>query len=628
MRLKYRLRNKTDGEQEVTVSPRVLDEGKEVLGKTLFATKPLFESKRVKIEAGGAAEVWFEASWPDAKYWFPHDPHLYCLETRLGPPLGASDCHRERFGFREIWGEGYSWYLNGERVKLRGSYTNSGNCCDFYPGHPVWTIYDPEGGLEAYWTGQTEQVRNFGMDVSRTAFEETCDMADEVGLMNKKQTEFAGFCQPSFTLNDKFWQGGLETNIRQMNASKNHPSVIYWEAGNETMWMHIFLGQVPKAFTSHWQFEIAKAMRNFDLQKRPIDWDADSDLFGKWESCSLHYPRELSVYPDIPNSAWWGPWDGKIVTPEYMFGPITLGKKPVNVGESFWLTPSLPYQPTILVGDAAYAGGDRLGKAWDEITRYFVNGYRDAEFTYMDTQPLLPPHDFAVYRSQVLVFKQETSEFYGGRTITRDVNIHNDVMCPAKLTVRWSLRREDGREMAPGGERQFAMDAAELKRWSVDVRLPRVDRVVAATWRMDLLEGQALLHTEERQWKIAPLPAFDSIAGVVSLFDPVGETAAGLDRLGVKYNRVGDLAKLSGRSVVIGKNAFSQALQGRVERGAHGVRSQGRQGADPGAGRVAGLPADQRAGRQGSQEHDGVRPRGRPPRVARPGRRGLAVVGG
>ena len=552
--LKYRLINKTFDMQYVTVSPAVLDEGHEV---------NLFKPLKVTIQAGKTAELSFEAPWKNARYWFPEDPHLYCLETKVQPESGAADCHQTRFGFREIWAEGYSWLLNGVRVKFRGSYTNSGNDCDFYPGHPFWTIWEPEKRLEAYYSSQTEQVQNWGLEVSRSGFDDTCDMADEVGLMNKKQTEFAGFCQPSFTFDNRFWQGGLETNVRSMNVAKNHPSVVYWEAGNETMWMHIYLGEVPKAFTSRWQLKIAQAMHDFDMMKRPIDWDADSDLFGKWESCSLHYPRELSVYPDIPNSVWWGPWNGKPVEPEYMFGPITLGKKPVNVGESFWLTPSLPYQPTILVGDEAYNGRDHEFRAWQDITRYFINGYRDAEFTYMDTQPLLPPHDFAAFRPQVIVFKQESASFYGGTVLTRDINIHNDIHQAAELTVRWSLRADDGREMIAPRTREFRLAPGELKRWSIDLRLPRVNGPVGATWKVELLDGAKVVHTEERHWRIHPSPSIQSVAGSLPcLFDPVGQTAVSLDKIGVKYARVTDLAKIAGKGLIVGTDAFKQPIQG------------------------------------------------------------------
>jgi hypothetical protein len=583
LRLKYRLINKSPQDQDVTVAPKVLDEGCQIDAKGMTRgaggkAPEMFPPKRVTIQAGKTAELYFDASWKNPKLWWPRDPslgtragglpagpHLYCLATTLQPASGAADCRQDRFGFRELWIDGYSWRLNGVRVKLRGSYTNSGNCCDFGPGHPFWNIWEPDKRLDAYWASQTDQFRNWGLDMVRTNFDDSCDMADEVGLMMKKQTQYAGFCQPTFTFNDKFWEGGRDTNVRQMNVSKNHPSVVYWEAGNETMWVQIFLGEVPKAFASHWQLKICQAMREFDLQKRPIDWDADSDLFGKWETHSLHYPRELIVYPDIPNSAWWGPWDGK--TPiDYMFGPITLGKKPVNVGESFWLTPSLPYQPTILIGDQAYAGRDNEFRAWQDITRFFLDGYRDAEFTYMDTQPLLPPHDFTPFRPQVTILKQETSEFYGGRTLRRDVNIHNDICRAAELTVRWSLTADDGRSMVGPRTSRFDLDAGELKRWGIDVSLPRVSEPVAATWRVELLEGQKVLHADEQHWKIFPSFSVAQPPSAVALFDPVGQTSADLDRIGLKYTRVTDLAKVfsitAGRSLIIGKDAFKQAVQG------------------------------------------------------------------
>ena len=580
LRLKYRLVNKSEQAQEVTVSPKVLDEGCEVKVKGLPSR--LFPPKRVTVQAGKTAELYFDASWKNPKLWWARDPsgrtttgpHLYCLATTLRPDAGAADCRQDRFGFRELWIDGYSWRLNGVRVKLRGSYTNSGNFCDFGPGHPFWNIWEPDKRLDAYWGSQTDQFYNYGLDMVRTNFDDSCDMADEIGLMMKKQTQYAGFCQPSFTLNPKFWEGGRDTNLRQMNVSKNHPSVVYWEAGNETMWVQIYLGEAPKAFASHWQLKICQAMREFDLQKRPIDWDADSDLFGKWETHSLHYPRELIVYPDIPNSAWWGPWDGK--TPiDYMFGPITLGKKPVNVGESFWLTPSLPYQPTILIGDQAYAGRENEFRAWQDITRFFLDGYRDAEFTYMDTQPLLPPHDFTPFRPQVTILKQETAQFYGGRTLHRDINIHNDICRPAELTVRWSLRADNGKAMVGPRSETFKMTPGELKRWGVDVKLPWPDipRGIGATWRVELLEGKQVVHAEERQWWIYPNwnPRWGwcggrGYHGGIALFDPVGQTAADLDKIGVDYTRVTDLAKVfsitAGKSLIIGRDAFKQPVQG------------------------------------------------------------------
>ena len=43
------------------------------------------------------------------------------------------------------------------------------------------------------------------------------------------------------------------------------------------------------------EFKTVKAMNDFDLMHRPIEWEADGDLMGGWNYHALHYPREISA---------------------------------------------------------------------------------------------------------------------------------------------------------------------------------------------------------------------------------------------------------------------------------------------------------------------------------------------
>ncbi len=113
--LKYRLINRTAQSQEVTVTPRVVDEGQDV--------KLPLEPKKVTVEAGKTAELWFDSPWEHPRYWWPDDPHLYALVTDVQPAQGAADRHCQRFGFREMWIDGYSFMLNGVRSKTNGCAT-------------------------------------------------------------------------------------------------------------------------------------------------------------------------------------------------------------------------------------------------------------------------------------------------------------------------------------------------------------------------------------------------------------------------------------------------------------------------------------------------------------------------
>jgi len=342
--LRYRLANRGKADQQVALTARVLDAGQ--------AVKNLPPGK-AKVAAGKTATVTLEMPWPDARLWWPEDPHLYVLETNLKPASGDADQHFQRFGFREMRIEGVSFYLNGVRTKIRSQWSSGANGL----GHAS-AFWEPDKRLEAIWAWQTRMTQEADHQLTRThltaGVEEALEVADETGLMIKLESEVG---QVNFTFDTVFWNAVLEHELRTMDVYKSHASVVMWSAGNENMWGWIYQGEAAKVLGNRWQVKIAKAMREADPMRRPIEWEADGDLMGGWEHHALHYPRELNTFPDVPNSAWWGPLDGKTVVP-YSMGPITLGEKPLTVGEAFWpATLNRPYGTTIVMGDEGYLGG-------------------------------------------------------------------------------------------------------------------------------------------------------------------------------------------------------------------------------------------------------------------------------
>ncbi len=236
-----------------------------------------------------------------------------------------------RFGFREIWIDGNLFVLNGAKVKIRGNY--GAGCM----GNGGWMQDpDPAKRCEGTYDYSVLQYYNNGNELNRTHLvpvkAEPVDICDETGAMVKMEGEVH---QVAFTWDKKFWQAALDRDVSLMQIYKNHAAVVYWGCGNENMWGLIYLGAGPRDFVSDWQYKTACAVRNGDPMHRPTDWEADGDLLGKLWQHSLHYPRDINTCPDVPNGAWWKPWDGKTVAQDYQFGPIILGKKPICMGESF-----------------------------------------------------------------------------------------------------------------------------------------------------------------------------------------------------------------------------------------------------------------------------------------------------
>ncbi len=543
--LRYRLVNTSTSDQQTALRARVLDAGAVVM------TLP---EQGVRVPPGQAATVTVESAWPNAHLWSPDDPHLYVLETSLQPASGAPDTQVERFGFREFWIDGIRFVLNGVPVKLR-------SCCVMggigrYAAKP---FSEPGRRYEAIWDWQETCRRERSLQLVRThlwsRFREGVDLADETGLMVKLE---GGVHQVNFTFDDTFWKAALAYETHLVDLYQNHASVMMWSAGNENMLGWIYQGQAAKVLGNRWQVRIAKAMQDRDVMHRPVEWEADGDLMGGGSHYALHYPRELSAFPDLPSSAWWGPLDGETVVP-YSMGPITLGTKPLTVGESYWpANLNHPYGQTIIVGDAAYQGGDHQWQGWMDSSRFFLNGFRDAEFAVVDTYlPLsvLPP--------QTVVLKEETTEFFGGQKLTRNLNLHNDVRRPADLTLRWSLTPAGGTAAWAGDTVDLKLQPAELKRQQVAVQLPTVTKRTEAAFRVELLEAGKTLHTESRDWQIYPAVSLKPPKGLsLSVYDPEGSLAAVLTGAKTPFTLMKDLSAPTAGALIIGPEALKQTSPG------------------------------------------------------------------
>ena len=550
--LKYRILNKSGADQQVRLAPAILENGVPLASRG-FGTRGRLQEKTIALKAGQSEVVTIEQDWPDAKLWGPGQPNLYVLQTDLRPSSGASDRHLQRFGLREIWIDGIHFVVNGTRMKIRSQWTSPASGIDSTPS-------DPETRLEDLWLRLTRAMVDFDTQLTRThnmvGVEEHVDIADEVGLMVK--VENGSTAQQNFTFDQGYWKQMVASELRVVDAYKNHPSVFMWSAGNENMWGWLYQGEAARTLGNRWQVKIAQAMRDLDLMARPIEWEADGDLMGKWDYHQTHYPREINAAMDIPVGCWWGPLDGKTAVP-YSMGPITLGQKPIVTGES--ASPDSlrhPFGQTVVVGDDAYLGGAYQWKGWFDVSPFTINAFRDVEFAVIDTYAPM-----WMQWPQTVVLKEETTQFFGGRTVVRHINVHNDVLRPAKLVMEWSLVARDGPAQLPHGSAALDMAPAELNRQTIEVSLPKVDRPSEVAFVVKLREGEKTVHVESRDWIIRPAPAIAVPQGLaISVYDPEGRTAAMLAALKVPFTALPALKAPAAGALIIGQDALRQPPQG------------------------------------------------------------------
>jgi len=546
LRLQYTLANKTGAAQEAFVTPCVLDVDKPV--KT-------FKGRKVAIPAGQSVTLAFEVRWSDPRMWEVGDPYLYTLQTDVQPVAGTADRHRQRFGFREMWIDGYHFTVNGRHMNIRSKWVTASS------GDPAET--DIEQRLETLWERQMGDIHNRDLQLTRThnqiGVEEMCDIADESGLMMK--VENGDVCQQNFNFGTNWWNNIVASEVDMVKAYRHHASVFMWSAGNENwLWNWVYQGEAARTLGHKLTVAVAKEMTNADYMRRPVEWESDADLMGEWDYYALHYSRELASAPYLPNAAWWGPLDGK-TTVDY-HGPLILGSKPITSGETF-CPGGQPHIQSLILGDDAYLGGNFQWRGWNEGARFLVNGMRDVEMALLDTYTSM-----SFQKAQTIVFKEETASFFGGQTITRSLNVHSDVPRSAKLLLRWSLTPDGEAKPVDSGRIKLKLAPAELAREQVRVKLPSVTQPLRATFRAELLAGDKLLHTEMRTWQIHPALALQVPATLtLSVYDPEGQTIAALAALKVPFERLAALQAPEGRALLLGRDALRQPPPGSWREG-------------------------------------------------------------
>ena len=152
-----------------------------------------------------------------ARPWTPDAPNLYSIRAELLDGSGAvTDEKTVRFGFRTAEFRRSGFYLNGERVFLRGlnrhqSYPYMGYAAPEALQREDARILKEELCCTAVRTSHYPQSRHF------------IDACDELGLL--VFTEIPGWQH----IGDAAWKRRSVENVREMVTQyRNHPSVILW----------------------------------------------------------------------------------------------------------------------------------------------------------------------------------------------------------------------------------------------------------------------------------------------------------------------------------------------------------------------------------------------------------------
>ncbi|MFA6469430.1 MAG: glycoside hydrolase family 2 TIM barrel-domain containing protein [Bacteroidota bacterium] len=285
--------------ESVLVSARIFERHSEV------AVSPI-EDAIIQIDDHGVEQVTFDIPIDKVKLWSPEQPFLYEVELTVQEGRNELDSLRTTFGMREFTVSGPDFYLNGQKILLRG-----GNIAfhrfladsqrAFLPWDALWI-------KRALIDVPKEHNFNFFRNHLGQMYNKWYDVADEHGMLIQNEWQF--WCTTGSN-------SQIRTELTEwLHDNWNHPSIIIWDPLNESTDDTV-------------QFEIVPEMKKLDPTRpwESVDFREEHPyIYSLGEvmnnrtfgfSRSLHEIEHLPVPSMVNEFLWWwfnDKWEPTVLT--------------------------------------------------------------------------------------------------------------------------------------------------------------------------------------------------------------------------------------------------------------------------------------------------------------------------
>ncbi|HBG26434.1 MAG: hypothetical protein A2Y10_10030 [Planctomycetes bacterium GWF2_41_51] len=490
-----------------------------IQGKVIDSNETVLE---IPINAADGNSFEISASFTNAKYWSPENPHLYKLHLTLhkGKDGAILDTLDERFGFKEFWIEGPDFYLNGVKRHLLASSTWP--AVRSVPGHA-----EIRKKLEMVKAGNNNTFRFHTSPWPKR----WNDIADEVGVMIVNEAAVYTDRFGMYAYNDeRFWKNYREHLKNFIKRNKNNASLIMWSIENEILFMGMekYCPDLAKKLG-----DLGRFAKQLDPH-HPITFEADIDPDDAADVIGLHYPHELPTYTDWPNTA---DWLAKRTQTEAGGGMLGVTRrnfywdrsKPLYIGEYLWVPQEDYAAGTIFFGDDAFIDKNVFHlkaklQAWiDQTIAYRRMGVSAiCPWTCFGHGVCVEENDKPFYEAQkdfyrpiAAFLRNKDTRFFSGDTVERTFDVFNDSDADCNLILNWKLA--DSNQF---GEQKYSLQAGGYKEVKITFTAPDVITAKEIYLESGLASDNKAVQTkyviEKRQDIIQPAGAN------VFLYDPCG----------------------------------------------------------------------------------------------------------
>ena len=186
-----------------------------------------FETKKT-IAAGETARIKAAGHIKNPKLWDIGRPNLYTVRTEVSVGGQASDAVTERVGLRTIAIADRHFFLNGRETQFRGVNKHAQN-------EYAWNAVSDDD-LRGEWQSMAEMGVNIVRLPHYPHSHLEYNLADERGIAVWAENGFAGQAWTAPDDPEKNMSPDGERLTRELvRQNWNHPSILFWSAGNETI---------------------------------------------------------------------------------------------------------------------------------------------------------------------------------------------------------------------------------------------------------------------------------------------------------------------------------------------------------------------------------------------------------
>ncbi len=420
--------------------------------------------------AGEAAPANFTHEWPNARLWWPDEPHLYVLKTTLlanGKPVDVSET---TFGFREWGSQGREFTLNG------------------IPWHgwaDCFTAPDKEAWLKFYKEKNETVMRFWGTSWQGLPPEETLSFFDEKGVVVRRSGildgEAIGYMaienDPELKkLNGSEIKLDLMRNWRdqvvaQVKGERNHPSVMLWSIENE--WLYINCINLYGGLMDKFEAEVLKvsdAVRAADPTRLTMTDGGGANKDNAMPVHGNHYvwaDKGITRYPDWayetnPEGGGRGRW-------------VWDQQRPRFIGEDYFIAGNHP-ELSYFIGENAFIGKAGTLPGAGLAARILTEGYRWAgvgAFHFWMGQSDTDGAHYPSFAPRAVFCRQWDWTFGSGQTVARTFGIFNDTHSDDPIEFTWALNFNGGK--FAGQTKTYRIAPGANEKFDVTFTLPKVE---------------------------------------------------------------------------------------------------------------------------------------------------------